>query len=133
MRLQNPSWAAQNYRLNQERIYNNQKKYRVNHKEKIRQYYTRLQRTSRQRIKNSLFKILGGYKCSRCNCIDEDVLHIDHIYDTGRLDKKRFKTHDIFMSYYIRHPLEAFNNLQILCANCNWKKYKVKTKTEVYK
>lgn len=123
MSVLNPSWAAQNYRLNKERIYENQKRYRKNNQTKIRKYYTELQNDYRRRLKNTVIKIIGGYQCVNCVCNDPDVLQIDHINNTGSLDKKRFKTQDYFYSYYIKHPLEAFENLQVLCANCNWKKY----------
>lgn len=67
--------------------------------------------------------MLGGFKCAKCGYDKEEkVLHIDHIHNTGAQDRKRFKTRNQFYMYYKIHPLEAIENLQILCANCNWEK-----------
>lgn len=69
--------------------------------------------------KTSLFKILGGFKCCICGFDNPLALQIEHKNDTGHLDKKRFNRHDQFFRYYITHPLEALEYLQIMCANCN--------------
>ena len=69
--------------------------------------------------KTSLFKILGGFKCCICGFENPLALQIEHKNDTGHLDKKRFNRHDQFFRYYITHPLEAIEYLQIMCANCN--------------
>ena len=69
--------------------------------------------------KNSLFKILGGFKCCECGFDNPLALQIEHKDDTGNLDKRRFNRHDQFFRYYITHPLEAIEYLQIMCANCN--------------
>ena len=66
-----------------------------------------------------MFKILGGQKCVRCGFSNPKALQIDHIHNTGNLDKKRFSRGDIMYRYYIKNNIEAINNLQILCANCN--------------
>jgi len=70
--------------------------------------------------RQSLFKILGGAFCTQCHYDDyPEALQIDHIFNTGNLDKLRFKRRDQLFRYYISHPLEAIEVLQILCANCN--------------
>ena len=69
--------------------------------------------------KTSLFKILGGFKCCLCGFDNPLALQIEHKNNTGYLDKKRFSRHDQFFRYYITHPLEAIEYLQIMCANCN--------------
>lgn len=74
--------------------------------------------------KNSLFKILGGFKCCKCDFDNPLALQIEHKNNTGYLDKKRFNRHDQFFRYYISHPLEAIKYLQIMCANCNQIKVK---------
>lgn len=71
-------------------------------------------------LRNSLFEILGGLKCNQCDFINPKALQIDHIHNTGYLDKKRFKgTKNVFCRYYINDPIEARKNLQVLCTNCN--------------
>lgn len=69
--------------------------------------------------KTALFKILGGFKCCECGFDNPLALQIEHKTNTGYLDKKRFNRHDQFFRYYITHPLEAIEYLQIMCANCN--------------
>ena len=70
--------------------------------------------------RQSLIKILGGFKCKKCGYDDNILaLQIDHIQNTGHLDKKRFGRRDELFRYYISHPLEAIEVLQVLCANCN--------------
>jgi hypothetical protein len=70
------------------------------------------------RLRLELFKLLGS-KCSRCGIDDYRCLQIDHVNGGGKKEsreKSRFK----FLQYYTRHPEEAKQKLQLLCANCNW-------------
>ena len=69
--------------------------------------------------RTALFKILGGFKCVGCGFDNPLALQIEHKNNTGNLDKRRFNRHDQFFRYYITHPLEAIEYLQIMCANCN--------------
>lgn len=79
--------------------------------------------------KNQLFKILGGYICAQCKFKDHRALEIEHIHDTGNLDKKRFTDTRQERAYYIKNPMEAIKNLQIFCSNCNEiKEYENKNK-----
>lgn len=87
---------------------------------------TRLrQRKVRPMLKAKLFEILGGACCCLCGyCKDTRVLQFDHIKNDGHIDRKRFGRAVMTMyRYYIKHPEEAKEKLQILCANCNFEKY----------
>ena len=73
------------------------------------------------RTRNSLVGILGGHICSNVECRFNDprALNIEHIHDTGHLDDKRFTDDRQRNGYYVKHPIEAVENLQVFCANCN--------------
>lgn len=79
-------------------------------------------------VKNSVYKILGGYVCRECGyCDNIHALQVDHIQNTGYLDRLTKGSATSFYYYYKNHPIEAYENLQILCANCNMiKAYKTK-------
>ena len=70
-------------------------------------------------LRLSLINLLGG-ECVKCGLEDLRVLHIDHINGGG--SKRRLR--DTLQTYYLNHCLDATQQLQILCANCNTiKKY----------
>lgn len=74
------------------------------------QYYNRL--------RNALFQILGGpFSDIRC-------LQFDHISNDGYLNRGKYRQNDsfLFLIRYIKNPEEAKQKLQVLCANCNWRK-----------
>jgi hypothetical protein len=72
-----------------------------------------------QRTRNKLFVILGE-QCIRCGFSDKRALQFDHINGDGAKERKlkSAKTYVIY-KYYILHPEEAKERLQVLCANCN--------------
>jgi len=59
---------------------------------------------------------LGGYVCIRCGFDDHRALQIDHIYGNKDFDLKNSG----IMDYLLENPDIAYEELQILCANCNW-------------
>ena len=69
--------------------------------------------------RQTLLKILGGGKCVQCGFGDIFALDVGHIHDTGHLDNLRFKDDRVRNNHYCRNPLEARENLQIQCSNCN--------------
>jgi len=73
-----------------------------------------------KKIKTNLFEFLGN-KCIVCNENDLDVLTLDHKFDDGKRDRKRFPFNNHYR-YYLHHLIEAKKTLQILCSNCNLKK-----------
>ncbi len=59
-------------------------------------------------------------QCVSCGYnTDIRALVADHIHNDGYLDKKRFRTNLVAATYYLKHPEEAKQKLQILCCNCN--------------
>lgn len=75
----------------------------------------------RQLTHKSLIKLLGG-KCVRCK--SQKDLEIDHIWGGGGADRAiRFlKSNDRMYRYYLAHPNEAKDELQILCSFHNLEK-----------
>lgn len=59
-------------------------------------------------------------KCAYCGMDDRDVLVIDHVYDNGSEERKRYKSSYSFLKHIrdTNFPKEY----QLLCQNCNWKK-----------
>lgn len=113
---------------NYNRIYRDKNKDEINLNNKNRNDENRDEINAKRRIKrnkkyeavrNSLFKILGGQKCIQCTFSNPKALQFEHIHNTGNLDKKWFKRKDAQYRHYINHPIEAIENLQVFCANCN--------------
>lgn len=72
-------------------------------------------------IKIQVFNLLGGCKCVICG--DEELSHltIDHIDNTGYLDKRKgLRDHSLYRAI-VNNKLtkEQFLNLRVLCYNCN--------------
>ena len=87
----------------------------------------RLEYTNRRKIEflNLVKKYLGD-KCSNPDCLiqggctDWRCLQIDHINGGGTASRRHFRNGFNERLYYIKHPEKITENLQILCANCNW-------------
>ena len=82
----------------------------------------RPQRTPSDR-RLDLLALLGG-QCviPGCETDDPEMLHIEHTYDDRAEDRKRLGGNPSLYGYYLKHPDEAKKNLQVMCANHNWKK-----------
>lgn len=70
------------------------------------------------RKKFQLYDLLGGAKCVRCGITDVLVLQFDHIKSSGNKDLIALP----MMNRYLEQPILAKETLQVLCANCNWRK-----------
>lgn len=57
---------------------------------------------------------------SKCNINDFRCIQVDHINGNGNQDKITFSNNKEMFRYYKNHPDIAKENLQPLCANCNW-------------
>jgi hypothetical protein len=69
-----------------------------------------------------MFEMLGD-KCTRCGFSDIRILQLDHKNGGGVKDLKVFGNSPFRMyRYYVGHPDEAKEKLQVLCPNCNWLK-----------
>jgi len=78
---------------------------------------------NRLRTRLSILKRINpNLSCNKCSYNkDIRVLHIDHVFGNGNIDRKSFKDGH---SYY-KHLLTIENiseKYQLLCANCNWLK-----------
>ena len=108
------------------------KEWRLNNKDKTAIYNKKWSikrilrgRTYRSYSRDKLFEILGGKICVSCGFDNVYALHFDHINDDGKDDRKKHGNNSNLYRYYIKNPEECKQNLQVLCANCNWiKKHK---------
>jgi hypothetical protein len=72
--------------------------------------------------RGKIFSILEEYKCRRCNESDWRCLQLDHVNGGGSYFRKKIGGQSSMYSFYIRNPVIAKQELQVLCANCNIKK-----------
>jgi hypothetical protein len=61
-----------------------------------------------------------GGKCIHCGCEDHDLLCFDHVHGGGSKHRKEIKTHRLYEWLEKNSYPEGF---QLLCFNCNLKKY----------
>lgn len=82
-------------------------------------YHVEKQRREYANKKLGFLKYLGA-KCVRCGFSDWRALEMDHKASDGVVDRHiRFKNQTSMYYYYLKHPEEAKQRLQLLCANCN--------------
>ena len=104
----------------QKQQYNNRQKPKVKKRNNENRNISRPKRD--KKIREELFKILGGEdwsKCKKCGFKDHRAIIIEHIHDDGYLDNQRFTDDRARNYYYTKHPEEAKKKLQIFCWNCN--------------
>jgi hypothetical protein len=88
-------------------------------KEKLRA----LGRLYRDRIKLEAIKHYSPESCcARCRIADIDVLTIDHIKGNGHQHRKMLGGGRLKFYYWLRKNNYP-EGYQVLCLNCNWKKY----------
>lgn len=129
-------YVKEYYQIHKEKIKTKQRLYTGQNKEKkkqyrkdrylyYREYNRRWGKTRYRQVRSKLNEILGN-KCSnsKClitgGCVEPRCLQIDHKNNDGKKDRARFVNLNKLYAYYINHPNEAKENLQLLCANCNW-------------
>ena len=113
---------AKLYRLENKEYYKQKyNEWRLENPERMRELVRESARRQHKAYRDFLFDLLGR-ECKNCGLNDIRILHFDHINNDGYEDRKRLKGVNQFLRYYNRHPEEAKQKLQILCANCNWMK-----------
>jgi hypothetical protein len=113
------------------RIHSNKLQYikTFDKKEYQKEYYSRPYIRQRYNDKNleiklTLFNILGGI-CKHCGFSDHRALQLDHINGNGAKSRRENGLHKNRIQYYkflINNPEYTLNEIQLLCANCNWVK-----------
>lgn len=93
---------------------------RINY-QKNREKYLLRAKLKYENQRNQLYEILGGKKCIKCG-YEGLALNFEHINNDGVNDKKRIGNTKKQVYYYLNHPEEARQKLQVYCANCNWEK-----------
>lgn len=120
------------YQENREEILKRQRKYHNENKEKISQQQKEYHyRNKEKRNKNSkeyvinrkikVFNILGKVKCEFCEEKRLECLTIDHIDNSGFIDKKLgLRDHSLYSAILKgKYPKEKLSNLRVLCYNHN--------------
>jgi len=97
------------------KFYSNKKKYRAYINERSRNW------SKRKRVQ--VLEHYGGKppKCAICGFSDLDCLDLDHKDNDGSIERKKFKTSEKFFLWLIKNNFPE--GYQVLCKNCNWKKY----------
>jgi hypothetical protein len=106
-----------NYWKDQEGNIKKTKEYGEKNKEKISEH--RKQRS--KEVKICALNVLGGCKCEVCGESILDNLTIDHIDNTGRVDKKEgYYGGAMYMAIFKgTYPKDRLSNLRVLCYNHN--------------
>jgi hypothetical protein len=76
---------------------------------------------SRIKVRKDMIVAYGG-SCCGCGVQDIDVLDIDHIDNSGAIDRKKH-LHGYNLYRHLKKTGWPKNNFQLLCRNCNWKKH----------
>lgn len=113
------------YPQKREIILTKRRQYVRDHPDRIRLSAVKVKHNRKQEF----FDMLG----SRCVCDGSDCWHLDccgiehpwilnadHKNGDGSEDKKRFADATTMRRYYLKHPEEAKEKLQVLCIMCNW-------------
>ena len=74
---------------------------------------------SKYDIRMRLINLLGG-ECVRCGFRDVKALQFDHINGGGSKIRSIGGGHYTIWRNYLKDPVKANLEIQILCANCNW-------------
>jgi len=105
------------YKENKEHNKEYGKRYYNENKDKIKEHHKKY----REENKIQVLEILGGCKCSLCNVTNPDYLTVDHIDETGYIDKKKgYSGHSLRLAVTNdTYPKDKLSNLRVLCWNHN--------------
>ena len=73
-----------------------------------------------QKRRHELMDLLGGKVCVHCGFDDVRILQFDHKNGFGCKDLKKHGDTRALVRFYLKNPLLAKSELQVLCPNCNW-------------
>lgn len=71
----------------------------------------------------AVFSLINKYSCERCGQNDLLCLELDHINGGGNYYRTKFGGGKNMYRFYIKNPEIAKSELQVLCANCNKRKW----------
>lgn len=130
---------------NLERIRESQHRYREANRERMRAYHATPEARESKRIRRARYSaeqrmaVMRHYSgldvpaCAACGVDDMDVLTIDHIFGGGRKHREEIKVcgaATAFHRWLIRNKYPT--GFQVLCQNCNVKKYKQERRKEPF-
>ena len=121
-------WVKDNPKKRKESVdkYYEKNKLVCNERNRVNYQKNRVKYLLRAKLKyedqrNQLYEILGGKICIKCGYVGS-ALNFEHIDNDGAEDKKKIGNNKKQVYYYLNHPDEAKQKLQVYCANCNWEK-----------
>lgn len=100
----------------------NVRKYYQRHKEQIYKRRNDQRKERVRRFRKEILELLGN-KCEVCNESDWRCLQIDHVNGGGNQERKKLYNLDSRYKYMLEKIRNGSKDYQILCSNCNWKKY----------
>jgi hypothetical protein len=105
------------YEDNKEIIKERQKEYNLKNKEQVKGY----NKGYRKNLKRKVFDTLGGCKCFLCGDNISGHLTVDHIDNTGYIDKRIGLGAGNLYSSIVKgkYPQDKISNLRVLCWNHN--------------
>ena len=95
----------------------------ISHYERHKAYYGRKARERNKERKLKVFIYYSNSKspfCKKCGIKDMDILTLDHINNDGYKHRKELKSHDLYSELIKTNFPKGY---QILCRNCNYKKF----------
>lgn len=135
-KLAKQAYKRRYYQLNKERIIARNQEYRRKNKERVYAQNCRWRRENKEKIaqqkkRHALqlkMEVLTHYSmgapcCARCGMADIDVLCIDHIEGGGAAHRRDSRLVGRVAFYYFLRRQGYPGGYQILCYNCNRKKY----------
>ncbi|MCK9458830.1 MAG: hypothetical protein M0R80_04260 [Proteobacteria bacterium] len=121
-------WHKKYREDNKEVIREKQREYDSKHKEQKKEYNktnkdkrSKIQKEHMQDLKHIALNMLGGCKCFLCGDTTIEHLTIDHIDNTGHIDRKMgLKAKRLYLTIAQgRYPENKISNLRVLCWNHN--------------
>ena len=99
--------------------------YRDENRGEVREYSTEYKRQDRIKV----YEYFGGCTCKDCGITDTDVLTVDHLKGGGQQHRKslyKCGSGGGMISKFasqLRHGQNLEPDYEVVCRNCNWKRY----------